>query len=139
MRKQNTWITVILVILLAISFLFSYFILYDMSTFERLISDEEEVGTEELTTESIQPTTSYYTPTRLSFQDVVSTDEYIIRLGQQSYFIRDKATINTLRSLIESRPITVEDVSYFEDADALNILLDIDHLQLELPDRKSVV
>lgn len=138
MRKQNTWITVILVILLAISFLFSYFILYDMSTFERLISDEEEVGTEELTSESIQPTTSYYTPTRLSFQDVVSTHEYIIRLGQQSYFIRDKATINTLRSLIESRPITVEDVSYIEDAGALNNLLDIDHLQLELPTRMPI-
>src|SRR5699024_10586147 len=62
-------------------------------------------------------------------------DEYIIRLGQQSYFIRDEATINTLRSLIESRPITVDDVSYMEESQILNNLLDMDHLQLELPTR----
>lgn len=135
MRKQNSWITVVLVFLVALSFLFSYFILYNMVTFERLISDEARVSEEERVTDPIQATANYYSPTRLSFQDVVSSDQYIIRLGQQSYFIRDKATINTLRSLIESRPITVEDVTLIDDPMMLNNLLDIDHLQLQLPTR----
>lgn len=135
MRKQNSGITVVLVILVAISFLFSYFILYDINTFESIIGNESTPTEEEIATETIQSTANYYSPTRLSFQDVVSTDEYIIRLGQQSYFIRDEATINTLRSLIESRPITVDDVSYMEESQILNNLLDIDHLQLELPTR----
>lgn len=135
MRKQNSWITVVLVFLVALSFLFSYFILYNMVTFERLISNEARVSEEERVTDPIQATANYYSPTRLSFQDVVSSDQYIIRLGQQSYFIRDKATINTLRSLIESRPITVEDVTLIDDPMMLNNLLDIDHLQLQLPTR----
>lgn len=135
MRKQNTGITVVLVILVAISFLFSYFILYDINTFESIIGNESAPTEEEIATETIQPTANYYSPTRLSFQDVVSTDEYIIRLGQQSYFIRDEATINTLRSLIESRPISVDNVSYMEDPQLLNNLLDVDHLQMELPTR----
>ena len=135
MRKQNTGITVVLVILVAISFLFSYFILYDINTFESIIGNESTPTEEEIATETIQSTANYYSPTRLSFQDVVSTDEYIIRLGQQSYFIRDEATINTLRSLIESRPISVDNGSYMEDPQLLNNLLDVDHLQMELPTR----
>lgn len=137
MRKQNSWITILLAVLVMISFLFSYFILYDMSTFEKLIDTDD--GEEEIITESIKPQTSNHsTPTKLSFHDVVSSDKYIIRLGQQSYFIRDRATINTLRSLIESRPIIIEDVTMRDDPVLFNNLLAIDHLQLELPTRMPI-
>ena len=71
MRKQNTGITVVLVILVAISFLFSYFILYDINTFESIIGNESTPTEEEIATETIQSTANYYSPTRLSFQDVV--------------------------------------------------------------------
>lgn len=137
MRKRNIGITITLTILVAISFIFSYFILYDITTFERLIGDDNQPSLEEdLPSESItQAPTSFNQPTSLNFQDVTVAEKYIVCLGQQSYVIKDKTTVNTLRSLIESRPIEVTELEAFEDPAVINNLLDIDHLQLELATR----
>lgn len=140
MRKNNIGVTIILTILVTISFIFSYFILYDISAFVRLVRDETTTSSEEeLPTETIAPApTSFNQPTSLSFQDVIVAEDYLIRLGQQSYIIRDKATVNTLRSLIESRPIQVTNLDPNEDETIISNLLDVDHLQLELTTRIPV-
>lgn len=133
MRNRNTGITITLAIFVVLSFIFSYFILYDISTFERWLGNNQQSMEEEIPAESItQAPTAFNQPTNLSFQDVTKTDNYIVRLGQQSYIVQDKSTVNTLRSLMESRPFEVTAIEATQDAAMINNLLDIDHLQLEL-------
>ncbi|XJS10788.1 two-component system activity regulator YycH [Aerococcaceae bacterium WGS1372] len=133
MRKRNTGITITLAILVIISFIFSYFILYDISSFESLIGNSQQASEEELPAEALRQTPSIFNQTTtLSFQDVTIADNYLVRLGQQSYIIQDKSTVNTLRSLIESRPFNLTDIEEHQDESMINNLLDIDHLQLEL-------
>ena len=100
MRKQNTGITVVLVILVAISFLFSYFILYDINTFESIIGNESALTEEEIATETIQSTANYSSPA-IKFFKMLSLQMVYYRLGQRCCFIHDEATINTLRSLMK--------------------------------------
>lgn len=133
MRKRNTGITITLAILVVLSFILSYFILYDISTFERWIGNSQQNLEEEIPAESLDQTpTTFSQPTTLSLQDVTKVDNYIVRLGQQSYIVQDKAMVNTLRSLLESRPFEVTVIEATQDAAMINNLLDIDHLQLEL-------
>lgn len=138
MFKLKQLLSILLTVVVGLSLTMTYFLLYDIDGFQRLIGFQDEAVEVVTPSPETSNTRDYLATTDLSFQNVIAPDRMYLRLGQQSYFIQDLAIFSTITSLIESRPIIVSDDQQENNIDNYNTLFDIDHLQILLPERLPI-
>lgn len=138
MFKFKQLLSILLTLVVGLSLLMTYFILYDIDGFQSLVGIQEERLEVATPTPNQNQTRDNLDTTELSLQNVIAPDRMYLRLGQQSYYIHDQAIFSTINSLIESRPIVVNnDVQEFDMGTYL-YLFDVDHLQIVLPERLPI-
>lgn len=136
-RRMNY--PIILTILVIFGLILSYFILYDIQGFESLIGIEQpenvQVGqSNSQLNQAVEPLET----TNVRSADVVIPDEAYYRVNNQSYKLNSTRVLTTLSSLLESRPILVEDMELIENPGSIEYFYQVDHVQIVFPERLPI-
>lgn len=115
----------------------SYFIFYDIRGIQRLIGIEQRLTTPEVSeSDDESKVGSYlYSPIQQRYSDIVTPSTIYYRMVDQTYWVRSQNTYQSIKTLIESRPIHVNDSHETVNPGTLNYLWEIEHLQLTFPHR----
>lgn len=136
-RRMNY--PIFLTLLVIFGLILSYFLLYDIQGFERLIGIEQpenvQVGpTNNQLNQAVEPLET----TTVRTADVVIPDEAYYRVNNQSHKLNSRRVLTTLSSLLESRPIIVEDLDTIENPGSVEYFYQVDHVQIVFPERLPI-